>query len=148
MPECKACEIKRAAEWRKNNLGKSTEYKRMWKIKNADFINAYNRQRKLDNPEKIKDINSRYKHKRRALKNNTSVGDVPLTSELLARQNGMCANCKCKGKKVLWHLDHIMPLSKGGGHTADNVEVLCANCNLRKNAKHPLEWAAENGRLL
>lgn len=33
------------------------------------------------------------------------------------------------------HLDHVIPLSKGGTHTADNVKVACAPCNLRKGAR-------------
>ena len=79
---------------------------------------------------------------------NAIIETIPKTSELLEKQNGMCASCKVKGKKVKWHLDHVMPLVLGGSHTAGNIQMLCANCNLRKNAKHPLEWAAENGRLL
>jgi len=30
------------------------------------------------------------------------------------------------------HLDHIMPLSKGGGHTRANTQCLCRKCNIDK----------------
>ena len=61
------------------------------------------------------------------------------------RQKGRCYWC---GEKVAWrgkHVDHVMPLSKGGSNGPENLVVACASCNLKKGAKHPMEWA---GRLL
>jgi 5-methylcytosine-specific restriction endonuclease McrA len=34
-----------------------------------------------------------------------------------------------------WHLDHIVPIARGGGHTWENVAVSHATCNIRKGAK-------------
>jgi 5-methylcytosine-specific restriction endonuclease McrA len=39
-------------------------------------------------------------------------------------------------------LEHVEPISKGGGHTWDNVVLACLDCNLRKNARTLDEWAA------
>lgn len=40
-------------------------------------------------------------------------------------------------------IEHVVPVSKGGGHTWDNVTLACLGCNLRKNAK-PLDvWLSE-----
>ena len=41
-------------------------------------------------------------------------------------------------------LDHIIPLSKGGGHTWDNVQCACRQCNSKKRALVP---SAEERRL-
>lgn len=33
------------------------------------------------------------------------------------------------------HLDHIIPLSKGGTHEPNNVRITHAKCNLSKHSK-------------
>ena len=40
----------------------------------------------------------------------------------------------CKESKPLT-VDHVVPLSKGGSNTIDNLQPLCASCNSRKNQK-------------
>jgi len=37
------------------------------------------------------------------------------------------------------HVDHIMPLSKGGSHRPSNLAVACASCNMQKHNKLPEE---------
>ena len=36
---------------------------------------------------------------------------------------------------IKYHVDHIKPLSKGGLHHQDNLQILTATENLRKGAK-------------
>ena len=33
---------------------------------------------------------------------------------------------------IPFHFDHILPFSKGGDDTVDNIQLLCAKCNLHK----------------
>jgi 5-methylcytosine-specific restriction endonuclease McrA len=46
-----------------------------------------------------------------------------------------------------YHVDHYVPLSKGGKHAVSNLVIACGPCNLRKNAKCPYEFARTFGRL-
>jgi 5-methylcytosine-specific restriction endonuclease McrA len=41
-----------------------------------------------------------------------------------------------------------MPLARGGSNDRLNLQCLCPQCNLSKNAKDPIAWAREQGRLL
>lgn len=51
-------------------------------------------------------------------------------SEIQQRQDHRCAIC---GETKKLTRDHIISLSKGGQHTAANIQALCRSCNSRKN---------------
>lgn len=52
-----------------------------------------------------------------------------------------CFHCgKPITKKCGRHVDHLIPLSKGGLHCAENLVVSCATCNLNKHSKLPHEF--------
>lgn len=84
---------------------------------------------------------------RRARKRNS--GGVYTPEDVRAqytRQRGKCYWC---GKKVgkQFHVDHIIPLSRGGSNWPDNLVIACPHCNLSKGSKLPHEWE-QSGRLL
>ena len=49
--------------------------------------------------------------------------------EVLRRDNPTCQYC---GSRKQLTLDHVLPKSKGGTHTWDNVVTACSPCNSRK----------------
>lgn len=67
--------------------------------------------------------------------------------QLFRLQRGKCACCHVSIKDG-YHVDHVYPLSLGGSNNKSNLQLLCPTCNLKKGAKSPERWAAENGRLL
>jgi 5-methylcytosine-specific restriction endonuclease McrA len=66
---------------------------------------------------------------------------------LFEKQNGKCTNCIGSIKRG-YHVDHIVPVSRGGSNWITNIQLLCSYCNLRKHARDPLEFARAEGRLL
>ena len=42
-------------------------------------------------------------------------------------------------------LDHVIPRSRGGVDTPDNLVACCKPCNTSKGALTPDEWGARNG---
>jgi len=51
------------------------------------------------------------------------------------RDGGRCHICGKKVPEKGWHLDHIIPLARGGEHSYRNVAVACPRCNLAKGVK-------------
>lgn len=46
-----------------------------------------------------------------------------------------------------FHIDHYVPLARGGRHEVANLVISCPSCNNRKRAKDPYQYAASLGRL-
>lgn len=44
-------------------------------------------------------------------------------------------------------LEHVVPITKGGGHTFANTALACHRCNVTKNNKTTDEWAESRGLL-
>lgn len=58
---------------------------------------------------------------------------------VLKRDKYTCQHCGFKADKdhlALLHVDHIKPIAKGGKTTMDNLQTLCASCNLKKGDKY------------
>ena len=56
--------------------------------------------------------------------------------EVLRRDHYSCQYC---GSTKNLTLDHVIPRSKGGKHTWDNVVTACSKCNARKGDRTPLQ---------
>lgn len=76
-------------------------------------------------------------HERR----NYSIGtlSIDIRSKLFKLQNGLCNGCACDLVPG-FHLDHIVPLVRGGLNVNSNVQLLCPTCNLSKGSKTMQEW--------
>lgn len=77
-------------------------------------------------------------HARRARRLRAGFVEPVRRSVVFERANGICGICGesvCRDDK--WHIDHVVPLAKGGVHSYDNVQLAHAACNLAKHAKLP-----------
>ena len=57
-----------------------------------------------------------------------------LKVQVLMRDGNKCRLCgvECNDGLHNIHFDHIIPWSKGGETTLDNLQILCSDCNLAK----------------
>lgn len=55
-------------------------------------------------------------------------------------QRGLCNMCGTDLSTVVVHIDHIMPVSRGGTNVDSNVQLLCKSCNSRKGNRLPGEF--------
>ena len=64
----------------------------------------------------------------------TSREPIPkaVRTEVWRRDRGCCVQC---GSKENLQFDHIIPVSKGGATTVQNLQLLCRRCNLTKRDK-------------
>lgn len=54
--------------------------------------------------------------------------------------SGECYFCGLVVKHQDITMDHLVPLSRGGYSTKDNLVPCCKNCNNKKKSMLPLEW--------
>ncbi|MFD1277447.1 HNH endonuclease [Streptomyces kaempferi] len=93
------------------------------------------------NPELRAAIAAQYKAARRGWErlNPGSVGIVSRDWRKLVRHyRHRCAYCGGNSGGI--HMDHVVPLSRGGRHAIGNVLPACQACNLSKGAKLIVEW--------
>lgn len=84
-----------------------------------------------ENPERAREQTRRYQARRSA----ATVEEVSYAA-ILEREGMVCHICgvDIQGMSDL-HFDHVIPLSRGGAHSNDNIKPSHAACNLRKGAK-------------
>src|SRR5918997_3788029 len=61
---------------------------------------------------------------------------------VFARDEHRCQYCGAAAENI----DHVIPRSRGGPHTWENVVAACRPCNTRKEDRHPHEVGLTLGR--
>jgi 5-methylcytosine-specific restriction endonuclease McrA len=146
--------------WCEANKDRWYESIRRWKLENKSHIVEINKiYRKKTKPaqaayreswrQKNREQTRAYCRNRRSLRKN-AVGfhcsrDI---ERIFLLQKYTCAYCKKKLRGELFHVDHIVAISRGGSNWPRNLQILCPACNCSKNAKDPIDFAREIGRLL
>ena len=145
----------RQAAWQKANLAKVIARTVAWQKANPEKVKAANAARYAANSDRLKaqhnayrkahpEVGRRHGAKYRAQKRKAQIGDVCLiTSWETKWKSRKTIKCHWCGNRVVTtncHTDHVVPLSKGGAHSIDNLCVSCSRCNQAKHAKLPEAW--------
>ena len=128
--EAKKDEINKAKRlyW---HFGGGKEKKKEWSLRNYDKIYSYAVAGKA---------------KRRALCNKFNLSHAEFRT-WKESQPKVCVYCNVKCEDS-FHVDHIVPLSRGGEHAISNLAIACPTCNLSKNNKLVEEWIQSNQELI
>lgn len=136
---CLACGREHARRRREENPELERERVRQWQNANREKVRAAHRDYSKRNLQKC----LVHTHRRRARKLNApgthTAADV---QSLYAAQEGRCAYCGVEVGQN-YDVDHIVPLSRGGGNGPDNLAIACPSCNRSKGSKLLEEWNRE-----
>lgn len=100
-----------------------------WRENNKDYFYSYVRQWRKDNKEIVQVwCNNRNSRKRL----NGGILKIQEWRDMKREYNFRCRICFLKEPKIKLTIDHIVPISKGGLNTIDNIQPLCVSCNSKK----------------
>lgn len=132
----------RSHEWRRKNRGKvnasamrsyrksrGVAIKKMadWRVKNKGLMREIKARYRRENREKVLVSNMQ----RRSLRKSASgFSTLEQIRSRVAYYGGKCYLCKARPYE---HLDHVIPLSRGGSNWPANIRPACSSCNLKKN---------------
>lgn len=121
----------RCKSWRESNKDKYKESQRNWEKNNGE-------KRRL-----------MASHRRAAIAKAGGVYTIDQIHEMLINQNYICADQHCESSlRDGYHIDHIVPLCKGGSNYISNIQCLCQRCNTSKGGKMPSEWEEYKAKVL
>lgn len=120
----------RTREWAARNASAVAEKRRRYNEANREAVRESHKRWRRANPEKWRECVARYEARKRA----TQVGPVDYKA-ILARDGLVCHICGQAVEPADVEFDHVIPVSKGGPHSAENIRVSHAACNNWKRAR-------------
>ena len=152
---CREC----ARRYREAHRSEATRATKLWREQNKKQFDQYNRtyvrnrykphprqypneeqqrerRRQTDrewnarNPEHRKTIRQAYRARRKQAQGTVAHAEWQWLCDYYGNR------CLCCGGGGPLTMDHVIPLSKGGAHSIDNIQPLCSTCNSKKYDKH------------
>jgi 5-methylcytosine-specific restriction endonuclease McrA len=134
----------RRKRYYENNKDHHKEIVRNYRNANLELCKSRVRVWSKENPEVRRALANKYRTRKINAQGIHTKNDI---KSLFLLQQGKCACCKININKN-YHIDHIIPLAKGGSNDKFNIQLLCPTCNLQKGVKHPIEFMQKKGFLL
>lgn len=124
------------------DLGRARAEKRAGYAKFIEKNRERSREYRKSHPEVIRTLSAARRAREKGALGKLSAKEV---ADLVRFQGGKCAYCRQITKLTI---DHIIPLSRGGRHCRENIQMVCMPCNRAKSARDPIEFAQSIGRLI
>lgn len=140
-------DVKKAREaakrWKLRNPERAKELRRLRRLARIEHFRAMDREYAKRNPLVTRAKNAARAARKKGAEGRYSADDV---NALFKAQKGKCAYCKRKLKS--FHVDHIVPLARGGNNWPSNLQICCPSCNSSKGARDPIDFARQMGFML
>lgn len=145
--------IKKNNEYRDAKLNSDPDYKkqylasgRIWRRRKTETDSEF-RKKLSTQRKKWASINAdKVRYYSQARRARVSAKECDPSEFIDKVKKNRCYWCN-KDLKGGYHLDHVVPLDKGGRHIVSNIVASCPHCNLSKGAKMPNDWI-EEGQLV
>lgn len=126
---CKRCGAVLSGNYYRGNRDRVLDRCATYRKKNREKLAIRGKRYRQENPDKMREH-----HRNRRARKRDGFGNVSAKEwqNILDRFNSKCAKC---GDSEDVTMDHVVPLAKGGKHSADNIQPLCRACNLQKFTK-------------
>lgn len=134
-----------AQKWRDANPEQWRESNRRSKVANQQKYTDRQRADYAINPEKYRTVERKRRAQMHGSDGTHTAADL---KEILEAQGHRCAYCRADLKRATKHVDHIVPLARGGSNGRANLQYLCAPCNHSKSARDPADFARSIGLLV
>lgn len=132
-PDCKVCDCRTRKQYYQNNRDAKLEYYRQYRQDNRDAELERMKQHYQNN----KELYFANAAKRRAMKADKTPELTPHEQKKIVLLYKIRDYLNKDG--IYWHVDHIVPLAKGGLHHPDNLQIIPVSDNLSKGADESYE---------
>lgn len=120
------------------------DYRALKKAADPDGMSISNRQHVKEwrekYPERARATDANKRAKRKAAQETHTGADI---QAILDGQQYKCVSCKVCLREFGYHVDHVVPIARGGTNWPDNLQALCPTCNMEKHTKDFSTFMAE-----
>jgi hypothetical protein len=137
---CRTCKT-RASDRRRVQDGRQKARDRERYPREAEHRREYAKQYLQEHPEQMRAIRRNRKSRIKAQRFEFTDRDW---RRLCERYRWCCAYCGSRPEKL--QREHVIPIARGGRHSAGNILPACPRCNGSKKAKLLSEWRYQQRR--
>ena len=121
--------------WTKANPERAAASQRAWVLANPEKARQHGRDWCRRNPEKVAAKDARRRAREIDADGTHTAADI---KEQFVKQDGKCFYCQVA--LTSYHVDHFIPLAKGGTNWPSNLVCACPSCNLQKGCTMPHDF--------
>lgn len=140
---CRDCCAEYHRNWQDAHPGYATAQSNKWREENPEAFRAHQYKWFVANSTRQAVARRRHRAQKYGATGDHSFNDVLLQYQA---QQGKCYYCEINVGDD-YHVDHVVPLTRGGSNGPENIVIACPSCNCSKGNRLPFEWTERVGAL-